>query len=124
MQIAQKNLENILLTISGAHDFTAGMHRQLGHASIHGADPCACTNDRTNSGTARAIISYTKLLDGQVTYAGQLSKDKPSDTIRGVSLIGIGLDDQPSIHFRRVLGLVLGGVVWMNGMGLINGKTE
>jgi len=37
--------------------------------------------------------------------------------VGGVSLVSVGLDDDSFIHLRAVVLVMLGGIVWVNGVG-------
>jgi hypothetical protein len=83
------------------------MHRQLRQPDIHRSQPMR-TDSRSDRAPARPIVPDFELLQGDIGQVGYSSDDKGRRGVRGVPLIGVGLDDDTLVDLGSMGFLVFG----------------
>jgi hypothetical protein len=66
------------------------------------------TDSRSDRAPARPIVPDFELLQGDVGQVGHSSDDKGRRGVRGVSLIGVGLDDDTLVDLGSMGFLIFG----------------
>lgn len=66
------------------------------------------TDSRSDRAPARPIVPDLELLQGDVGQVGHSSDDKGRRGVRGVSLVGVGLDDDTLVDLGSMGFLVFG----------------
>lgn len=65
-----------------------------------------------------------EFLHGNLTFLSEFAQNESGQRVGGVSLIGIGFNDDPAIERRWMLRFVFGCIIGMHGMSLIDGQTK
>ena len=66
------------------------------------------TDRRSNSASARAVVSDLEFLQGHIGQVGDSANYKRGRGVRGVALVRVGLDDDTLVDLRAVCLLVFG----------------
>ena len=66
------------------------------------------TDSRSDRAPARPIVPDFELLQGDIGQVGYSSDDKSRQGVRGVSLVGVGLDDDTLVDLGSMGFLVFG----------------
>jgi hypothetical protein len=97
----------IRLTHLGTRGLPDTVHRQLRQSDIHRSQSMS-TDSRSNRAPARPIVPDLELLQGDFGQVGYSSDDEGRRGVRGVSLVGVGLDDDTLIDLGSMGFLVFG----------------
>jgi hypothetical protein len=99
--------QTICLTRLGSRGLPDTVHRQLRQSDIHRPQPMS-TDSRSDRAPARPIVADFELLQGDVGQVCYSSDDKGRRSVRGISLVGVGLDDDTLVDLGSMGFLVFG----------------
>lgn len=100
------------------------MHAELRVAQIQGAHAQPSSQTGSDGAATRRIVADDKELQRDAGLAGALLQHDDAGRVGGVALVGVDLDDGAAVHGGLVRGLVLAGVVGVDGVGHVGGDEE
>mmetsp|Transcript_24679 Transcript_24679/g.62500 ORF Transcript_24679/g.62500 Transcript_24679/m.62500 type:complete len:252 (-) Transcript_24679:818-1573(-) len=100
------------------------VHAERGYAHVDSPHPRLGGNDRADGAAAWAVVAHYKLLAPHVCPPRELPHDETRGGGRCVPLVAVGLDDCALVEEGRVVSLVLGGVVGVDGVRDIGADQE
>ena len=112
----------VFLTHS-AH-LTNGVHGELGHTDIDGADATRGCEDGPNGRSARHIVAHDELLGRDVMTTRNLLHDESRETRGGIPLVRVRLDHQPFVQGGTMVLLVHFRPVGVQSVGHVSGHKE
>lgn len=102
-------METCVLTVTDAHAFSDGVHRELGASHVNGFHAGGGTNHGSNGGSTGAVVADHKLLEGWQSGAPRnLAHNESGNGIGGVTLVAVALNDHSLVEFGLVGLFVLG----------------
>lgn len=111
----------IVKNTSSIYNLPDTVHTELRRAHIHSQDSRQRGDDGPNGAATGRVRPDTELLHWQPRDSTNAAEECGRDTVGGVSLIGVVLDDQPAVDLGRHVGVVLALVVGVNGVGHVDG---
>ena len=99
------------------------MHRQHGHAHIHGVDAQTGCGDGTDGRSARHVIIAHKALHRHASLVARCFPQRHCGGIGGIALVAVDLGHWALADYRVVRGIVLAHVIGMHRMCRIGRHT-
>jgi len=96
------------------------MHSELGSTNINGLDASLGSHHGSNCRSAKRIVSYDKVLNGNIDLMAHMSKNRCANGISHVTLVSISLNNDTFMNLRLMATLVLLSVVRVASMGHIS----
>lgn len=108
---------------------TAAVHAQLGVTQVQGTGTQSSRQHRANGATAARIVADYEQLQGKIAalirhLLCDLLEKHNARRVSSIASIGIDLDHGALVHLGLVVGLVLGGIVGVDGVGHVGRHKE
>lgn len=100
------------------------MHAELRVAQIECAHAQPSSQARSDGAAAGRVVADDEELQRDAGLAGALLQHDNAGRVGGIALVGVDLDDGAAVHGGLVRGLVLAGVVGVDGVGHVGGDEE
>lgn len=100
------------------------MHAELRVAQIEGTHAQSSGQAGSDGAAAGRVVADDEELQRDAGLAGALLQHDDAGRVCGIALVGVDLDDGAAVHGGLVRGLVLAGVVGVDGVGHVGGDEE
>ena len=101
-----------------------GMHGKGGNADIDSVYSQFRGDDRPNRTAASHVTAHHKTLHRHTCFRTDAAEQGSRFTVRGITLIGVELDDRPGIEQGSMFAVVFVGKVGMYAVGIVGRNKE